>query len=159
LTNELVKINRNNCAIYADIPGHTITGGTVPPNILPTSQRPDLVLVNKDNKSVHVFELTVPFETNIPKAHKRKLDRYEMLQSDIFNNSGFKCNINCVEIGSRGLITSDSIKRMRAAFEYLGAKLPKSGIKEVSRMSLLCSYTIWNARNEPQWDKAPYLKI
>jgi hypothetical protein len=29
LTNELVKLNRNNCAIYADIPGQTITGGTI----------------------------------------------------------------------------------------------------------------------------------
>ena len=159
LTNELVKLNRNNCAIYADIPGHTITGGTVPPNILPTSQRPDLVLINNDTKSVHIFELTVPFETNISKAHKRKLDRYEMLQSEISNNSDFKCNLNCVEIGSRGLVTSDNIKRMRAAFGFVGAKLSSSCIKEVSRMSLLCSYTIWNARNEPQWDTAPYLRI
>ena len=81
-----------------------------------------------------------------------------MLQSEISNNSDFKCNLNCVEIGSRGLVTSDNIKRMRAAFGFVGAKLSSSCIKEVSRMSLLCSYTIWNARNEPQWDTAPYLR-
>ena len=37
---------------YADLPEHTINGGTVPPNILPTVERPDLVIVNSANKSV-----------------------------------------------------------------------------------------------------------
>ena len=38
----------------------------------------------------------------ISKAHKHKLDRYEMLQDEI-SNSSLKCNLNCVELGSRGL--------------------------------------------------------
>ena len=158
LANELLKSNSNKCAIYADLPGHTITGGTIPPNILPTSQRPDLVLINYDDKSVHIFELTVPFEPNISKAHTRKLERYQTLQTEIIDN-GFKCYLNCVEIGSRGLVTGENLRRLRATFKFVGTKLSNSHIKEMSKISLLCSFTIWNARNEPQWDTAPYLRI
>ena len=62
LAKELLKSKCDNCAIYADFPGHTITGGTIPSNILPTSQHPDLVLNNNDDKSV--IYLSSPFYLN-----------------------------------------------------------------------------------------------
>jgi len=51
--------------IYADISGYTIGGGTIPPNILTTSQRPDLVIINNNTKRILIVELTIPFETNM----------------------------------------------------------------------------------------------
>ena len=49
------------------------------------------------------WELTVAFELNIQQAHKRKLDKYTALVSEI-KSMGFKCDIIALEIGSRGYI-------------------------------------------------------
>ena len=51
--------------MYIDIQGHKINGGTLPPDIVVTSNRPDIVLVDRDNKEILLAELTCPFETNI----------------------------------------------------------------------------------------------
>ena len=39
-----------------------IAGTTIPPDILPTQQRPDLVLINPASKSIIIIELTIPYE-------------------------------------------------------------------------------------------------
>ena len=48
--------------IYTDIPGHSINGGTIPADILTTLQRPDIVIINRSEKRITLFELTVSFE-------------------------------------------------------------------------------------------------
>ena len=104
-----------------------------------------------------MFELT-PFDTNINAAHERKMSKYLILQSDILQN-GYKCFLNCFEIGARGLVARENMARMKQTFKFIGQKNPKPMIKELSKISLICSYSIWNARHEPNWDAAPYLKI
>jgi hypothetical protein len=144
--------------LYADIPGWSINGGTVPPNILPTSQRPDLVIVDNGQKCIHVVELTIPFEMNIASAHNRKTERYSSLISDI-NSGEYKCVLSCIEIGSRGLITKENNNRVRAIFKSIGSKAKKNVFNDISKTALMCSYAIWNARQEPSWEECPYLKI
>ena len=61
--------------MYIDIQGHKINGGTLPPDIVVTS--------NRDNKEILLAELTCPFETNIDNENARKTDKYSPLQSDI----------------------------------------------------------------------------
>ena len=90
--------------LYADLPGHNINGGTLPPHIAVTHSWPDLVLINKTGRTVLLLELTVSFETNCETAHKRKQERYQALTSDI-EDSCFNCNNIPFEIGSRGHIT------------------------------------------------------
>ena len=53
--------------IYADIEGAKVNGGTVPPEIMMTSQRPDMVIINKNTtpSTVLLAELTCPFTRNI----------------------------------------------------------------------------------------------
>ena len=50
--------------MYIDVQGHKINGGTLPPDIVVTSNCPDIVLVDRD-KEILLAELTCPFETNI----------------------------------------------------------------------------------------------
>ena len=40
-----------NFKVYADIQEHTVAGGTLPPHIVITTQRPDLVAVWEDEKN------------------------------------------------------------------------------------------------------------
>ena len=128
---------------YADILGWSINGGTIPPNILPTSQRPDLVIVNNAKKLIHVVELTIPFERNIASAHNRKIERYSSLISDI-NSGEYNCVLSCIEIGSRGLIrpTRENKNRMSAIFKFTGSKAKKNVFNDISKNALLCSFAI-----------------
>ena len=59
-------------------------GGSVPPELCITAQKPDIMIQDKTNKSVHLFELSVPIETNgnIDKRHTEKSDRYAHCKAD-----------------------------------------------------------------------------
>lgn len=137
-------ISSTKFTIFADIPGYKTNGGTIPANILPTPLKPDIIIINNSEKSLHIFELTVPFDTNVNAAHERKMSKYLTLQSDILQN-GYKCFLNCFEIGARGLVTRENMDRMKQTFKFIGQKNPKPMIKELSKISLISSYSIWNA--------------
>ena len=52
--------------MYANIPSHSLTwGGTVPPLLLVSAEKPDLVIIDRMEEKMDIFELTVPLETNI----------------------------------------------------------------------------------------------
>ena len=69
---------------YADIPGlQTNAGGTIPPEILVTTIRPDLVIIDRRKKIFSAFELTVPYEHNESIRHTEKQNRYASMQTDI----------------------------------------------------------------------------
>ena len=120
-----IGTNSNNIQIFSDMPGFTTTGGTLPVNIIVSKLRPDIVIVNTIKKFVHLVELTVPFEHNIFKAHERKTHKYADLVLDISQN-GYNCNLTCIEVGSRGLVTPDTNKRISEIFSSIKAKPPKS---------------------------------
>ena len=101
-------------------------------------QNQNLILSFKTDQeilSIYLVELTVPFEQNITKAHDRKQEKYLGLVSDIVDN-GFACDLTCFEVG---------------VFTFFGTKLRKPFVWEFSKLALLSSYTIWNARQEPAW--------
>ena len=78
-------------------------------------------MVDTGKKAVHLAELTVPFEHNITKAHERKTLKYTDLVSDITDN-GYDCNITCTEIGSRGLVTPETMIRINEIFSFTKTK-------------------------------------
>ena len=57
--------------ITADLPTDSYEAKvtTVPDDIYPTATRPDLVLVNRNNRTILLVELTVPFDGN-QKTHQ-----------------------------------------------------------------------------------------
>ena len=58
---------------YVDIPGHqTPAGGTLPPNVAVSTLKPDIVVVDKQKKSVDIFELTYPAEHRIETANSHR---------------------------------------------------------------------------------------
>ena len=142
--------NSNSIHFFFDMPGCTTTGGTFPVNIIFSKLRPYIVIVNTKRKSVHLVKLTVPFEHNISKAHERKTHKYADMVFDI-SQTGYNCNLTCIEIGSRGLVTPETNKSISEIFSSIKAKPPKSLKKYLSKIAILSSYTIWYARHEPSW--------
>ena len=145
-----IEPTNNDLSLFSDIGGYTTTGGTLPVDVIVSKLKPDMVFYNKKDNTIHLVELTVPFEKNIQKAHDRKAQKYRDLVSDILDN-GFTCDLTCFEIGSRGLITPENIRNIDKIFSFVNTKPSKSFRKELSKVALLTSYTIWNARQEPAW--------
>ena len=110
--------------VYADLPGHTVGGGTIPAEICITPQMPDIVLIDNKEKTINLFELTVPIEHNIDIRHQEKSDKYSHFLTDC---SGFKCNVTAFEIGSRGYISTRNHSALYSLhkFSKLGYKLSK----------------------------------
>ena len=55
----------NNASIISEIPGRRLSGLTIPPEVLVTSSRPDLVIHYPDANVIKILELTLLLETNI----------------------------------------------------------------------------------------------
>ena len=80
LARVIIENKPDNIEVYADLPDLDLNGSTIPPDILVTLSRPDLVIINRSIKSVFVLELTCSsFERNILAANIRKSTKYTSL--------------------------------------------------------------------------------
>ena len=101
----IIKKNTNNSLeILADLPTLWLNGGTIPPDILATNFRPDIVLINRNQRQIELLELTCSFEKNIDSAHIRKAKKYNDLKVDL-ESAGWVVHLIPFEVGSRGQIT------------------------------------------------------
>ena len=67
----------------SDVLGHQARhGGTIPPHILVTRLRPDIVVIKKAACEVIIFELTCPWDSNIERSHTLKEEKYAPLVAD-----------------------------------------------------------------------------
>ena len=148
-----------NVNVYCDIGGQTIAGGTIPPHILVTNKRPDLVIVWEDPKHILLIELTVPFESNITDAHKRKIDRYKALVQDL-NETDYDTIYEAIEVGQRGFIDKENKTRIKQILAKCGSnKRPKELVSDLSKAALLCFFFIFYSRHDQAWSDAPYMSI
>ena len=142
-----------NYSLYSDIAGYTAPhGGTIPPNILVTSLKPDLFIVNEREAKAILFELTVPWDANIQRSHVYKEGKYAALIADL--SQRLTVYHFSIEISVRGLVTKDNRCRLKA-FIYRSCsnpgKLTKKVAQNASKAALLASFSIFSARKEPSW--------
>ena len=121
-----------------------------PPEILATSQRPDIVIWSIALKKVVMIELTCPAEEGIEAARERKLGRYTQLKQDI-EEIGWMAGLLTVEVGARGYVAYSTER----CFRQLGMQKRKvsSLCKSLSRVVARCSYAIYLSRKNKDWDK------
>ena len=145
-------------SVFSDLPGYTVGGGSTPPELCITGQKPDIVIQDKKNKSIHLFELSVPIETNnnIEKRHTEKSNRYAHFLTDM--SDGYSCSVTCFEIGSRGYISTKNHSALYTLHKFVkpGVKLTK--FKEnISALSVYGSYHIFITRRENLFLEPPFL--
>ena len=154
---EINKGKEDEITVHADIPGHSINGGTLPPDIITTTQRPDIVLINRQEKKIALFELTVSFEKNAEAANLRKTRRYMDLTSDL-KKKGWAAENKPFKIGSRGHIDTRNKTSILSTMKKYNIKFKKQTfIQDISKISLLCSFAIFQAHCQPSWQSPPYL--
>jgi hypothetical protein len=146
--------------VFADLPGCDINGATIPQDILTVSGEgscPDLVLVNRRDKKIVIMELTSPLEANIEAAYTRKANKYTPLKIDL-EEKGYSVQLVPFEIGSRGYV---SIRNKNNLINiYVSNKISYNVLKlckELSKISLLCSFSIFHAYQAPSWVNPPFL--
>ena len=148
-------------ALYSDLPGfQSAHRGVIPPHIIVTPLRPDLVLINECARVIVIFELTCPWERNIDRDHEFKEAKYAPLVADL--SRSFTVLQYSVEVSARGLITKQNKARLKAfamkSCDVRNAEL-KGLINNCSKASLLSSFSIFLARNEPSWSSPPPLNV
>ena len=131
--------------VYSDIENSkTINGGTIPPNLTITSLRPDIVIIESDK--VNIFELTVPFETNISKRHTDKTNKYSHFLTDITTLSP---TLEAFEVGSRGILTKENKERLKKIHKFVDKGISfKTFTQQISKLSIVSSYYIFLQRKK-----------
>ena len=150
-------LDRVKFTCYVDIEGcQTPAGGTLPPNLIVSTLRPDIVILDKKKKELNVFELTVPSESRIKISHNLKYQRYQHLISDI---GGQTVNIIPFEIGSQtGYISLDNKDHLKKLHKFCQTNIKLKKFKQnISALAVLSSYLIFNSRNHGWGDMDPIL--
>ena len=124
--------------ITADLPGQY----NFPQDIATTDQRPDIVIWSAT--TIHLVELTVPFETNISIAAERKVQRYKDLRDACSDTH--HTNIITLEVGSRGFLCMEGFQQLYRLL-HAKAKDRQSFELDMIRHVVTCSYNIWCKRN------------
>ena len=137
---------------------HAPGGGSIPPDIIVTNLKPNIVIVNEATGEIVIFELTCPWDTNIDHSHAFKEEQYAHLMTDLSRR--FRTYLFLVEISVRGQVTGNNKSRLKA-FTYRVCDEPKqvfgSMVPACSKVALLSSFSIFSARNEPLWTNPSYL--
>ena len=147
--------------LFADLEGLGAgNGGTIPPDILVTNQRPDLFLVNRQLRKVVLFELTVPWDSNIESSHDLKVRKYSPLVNDL--SVAFNVEVFCFEVSVRGQLTKVNKARVKSFLWQISGQRRPSAVKliaNISKAALLSSFSIFSARNEPMWSVGRDLSV
>ena len=127
---------------------------TVPPDILDTTARPDIVFVTEE-KEVIVLELTVPFKSpdSMSNAHSLKTTKYQLLLSDLEAKS-FHPKFMAIEIGALGHSRSKTISSFCHFFPKLTKPTVKRLFDEVRKLAITASRRIFLARKELTWNSS-----
>ncbi len=145
--------------MYSDLAGMMTGCSTIPTDVVITSQRPDLVIVNRAEKKITLLELSIPFEQNIETTHQYKTDRYSNLIVDIESN-GFNVKYYAIEIGSRGYINTSNIQRLKS---FIHNHCKDSKLSEardtISKISLVCSFIIYHSKFDKDWINPAYVRF
>ena len=146
--------------VYVDLTDHpwqTVT--TIPQEILPSSQRPDLVMFWPNLKKIFLVELTVPFEPNIVSAHLRKVNKYASLVSDL-QDKGLTVDFLALEVGSRGYISPENLKALKQLTKMSHVNVSFKSIRDqLSKIALCTSFSIFCSKSEPTWQEPDIFKL
>ena len=144
--------------VYCDLDEfQALGGGTIPADVLMQTQRLDLVILDRSvpgRKRISLVELTCPWDTNAREAEERKASKYADLKASL-ENQGWGCSLYTIEVGARGHIFKLVKDCIRSLFRAWVPADSRSGvaqlIKHASWISLVCSFSLFHAHNDPHW--------
>ena len=115
----------------------------------------------KNLKKLLILELSVPFETNLNKAHEYKETKYAPLISDI-ESKEYTVHYFAIEVGSRGYISPDNAKRLKLVLNEIGKPTKfKIFCDNISKLAVTCtsSFVIYYSKHNPKWETQAPLRV
>jgi hypothetical protein len=151
-------VGKSMVELYCDLDRlQALGGGSILADIMVQAQRPNLVLIDwlvHGRHRIALFELTRPWDTDAKRAEERKTTRYADLKIAL-SNKGWDFSLYLIEVGAQGHIIKSVKDSLRSLFRAWVPAVHRSGIgqmmKDVSRISLVCLFAIFQARNDPVW--------
>ena len=143
--------------VFSDLPGMGAPGGgTIPPALCVTNLKPDIVILDKHMKTMHIFELTMPLNMNIEQRHKEKTQKYTPFLTDI---TGYTCTLCCFKVSSTGFINPRNKTSLQALHKkFIRKDLTKSTFMEnINALAWYGSYQIWKTCDDPEFAVPPFL--
>jgi hypothetical protein len=129
----------------------------VPFTLMVQVQRPDLVIVDWSvygRLRIALVELACHWDTDAKRAKERMTARYADLKEEL-SNQWWDCSLYLIEVGAQGHTLKSVKDHLRSLFRAWLPAGHRSGIgqmiKDVSRISLVCLFAIFQACNDPVW--------
>ena len=150
--------------LYGDIDGHRAIESpatTIPLDLLVTSARPDIVLIDKAENVILIIELTIPFNSqeSFDRAHAFKTKKYTALCNDL-EHKGFSVNFMALEIGALGHYSRHSISLLHRLLSKPSKSDIRSLLDQSAKIAIAASYKIFISRRESIWSTSlPLLNI
>jgi hypothetical protein len=151
-------VGKSMVELYCDSDGlQAPSSKLIPADVMVQAQRPDHVILDRSVHGRHritLVELTCPWDTDAKRAKEHKTARYGDLKTAL-SNEGWDCSLYMIKVGTQGHILKSFKDRLWLLFRAWVPAGHRSGIvqmmKYVSRISLVCLFAIFQARNDPVW--------
>ena len=156
LVNYIVTNVDKKFTVYSDVPGmEALGGGTIPPALCVTKNKPDFVIMDNHMKALHIFELTMPLSRNNDARHKEKTDNYAPFLRDI---AGYSCSLNCFEVTSTGYVRTHIQKTLSILHKFLNNDLKRSVfLNNLNSLAWYGSYQVWFSSQDPNFASTSYI--
>ena len=156
VVNYIVNSVDEKYTVFSDLPGHTASGGgSIPPELCVTAEKPDIVIIDKHKKSIHLYELTCPSEKHIDTRHIQKNNKYSHFTTDITH---YTCTVSCFEVSSKGFLSTRNHSTLNSLHKFMKTGITQTQFKSnISTISLTASHHIFLCRNNPTFLEPPYL--
>ena len=151
----------NTIHVYADLPGMRASEspqGTIPPSLIVTPYRPDIVIYNETSDSVAFLELTCPLDSvyHLESARDRKQSKeeYHLLLSEL-ERIGVSCCYGTIELSVLGHYLQSSLSSLYNTVTFFQQSISRSQCRkildEAAGLSISASRRIFLARNCLEW--------
>ena len=139
-----------------------VNNSVIPHDILVSNgfgSKPDLVVISRSSKKIALFELTCPLERNIHTANTYKREKYSGMQGDL-EDKGWKVFLVPYEVSSRGQILKSTKSSIITTLKHFKIKIKaeQSMFKQLSKIALLSTFSIFHAYQTKEWVSPPLLK-
>ena len=119
--------------------------------MIETNLKPDVVIIDRYKKSIDIFELMVPGESQLEMSNKLKSEKYQHFVSDI---SSHTVSVTAFEVGSNtGYIDRKKKETFSKLHKFCKKDIKLKNVKNnISSIAVLSSYYLFNCRNNDSWE-------
>jgi CCR4-NOT transcriptional regulation complex NOT5 subunit len=143
--------------VYCDLEGlQALGGGSIPVSVMAQTQRPHVVMLDRlvyGRHRISLVELTCLWDTDADKVRDHKISRYAGLKEEL-SNQGWDCGLSRIEGARRHIskVVKDSLWYLFWSWVPPGQRFGVAQmIKYASWIFLVCSFSIFQAHNDPVW--------